>query len=716
MQPTSESNLRISLESVKNDITNILLAVFTFVGFFAVLMSSSRALTIGLQPAMFFQLFAWIVIASLYFLKHKINYKIRAFTVIFLLLVMGLIGILNFGLVGSGILILFFSCAISALIINGKAGLICLITSSVMIMSTALLSYFEYINFATPIHEHDVITTWIAKFAAFLIFSTVIIFAANRLFQYLIDINKQLKRALKKNIARADESEMLLEAVLNAVPYRIFWKDNNLNYIGANAAFKKDANLAADFKIKGLSDFDLPWAKTESELYRADDQEVIDQRQAKLNIEEQQTDAQGNTFYLLTNKVPLCSEQGKLIGILGAYDEITARKNMEIELRTAKEKADAASIAKSAFLANMSHEIRTPLNGVFGLIDLCLNSNLDAQQKQYLSQAQSSARLLLTILNDILDISKIEAGKFELEYLDFDLKDVLSKINLFTAPLANAKNIQFSMHTHLGKKTWYKGDPTRISQILLNLSSNAIKFTHQGKVTITTGITEASDRTSLHIQICDTGIGIAEQHLTSLFDNFTQADNSISRQFGGTGLGLSIVKKICELMGGKIEVSSQVNVGSTFDVYLPLETAIPSAPNNTNNTNNKEEMDLTGLTILVVEDNAINAMIVHEMLEHAGASVIEAENGLEALNRLHDHLNISLVLMDIQMPKMDGCETIKIIRAKEKWANLAIIALTANVMSSEIKHYYELGFNAHIGKPYERIKLLSTINTLVNKR
>lgn len=408
---------------------------------------------------------------------------------------------------------------------------------------------------------------------------------------------------------------------------------------------------------------------------------------------------------------------------LGEFDvlqavvrDISERKQMEYKLFEERDKAEQANIAKSLFLANMSHEIRTPMNAIMGMTHLALQTELNSKQRNYVMKAHQSAENMLGILNDILDFSKIEARKLDLENSPFQLKEVLKNMRNLMRIKVEEKGILLSIDMNHAVPDILIGDSLRISQILINLTNNAVKFTPEGgSVDVCVDVKEVTGfDVILHFSIIDTGIGLSAKQQRKLFQPFSQADNSTTRQYGGTGLGLAISRQLVKLMGGDIWLDSQINEGSTFHFTIKVKKPTDIKLEEIFNAG-KEQVKIDdivdimkGARILLVEDNEINQELAFELLDFNDITVLAANNGKEALEILEQQA-FDCVLMDCQMPVMDGYEATLKIREQEKYNNLPIIAMTANAMKQDVEKVLAVGMNDHIPKPINPELMYATV-------
>jgi signal transduction histidine kinase/CheY-like chemotaxis protein len=389
-----------------------------------------------------------------------------------------------------------------------------------------------------------------------------------------------------------------------------------------------------------------------------------------------------------------------ILGLLLAWRQ---QQLVRRDLRVANEAALAATRAKSLFLANMSHEIRTPMNGVIGMADLALRTDLTVEQRDYLNKIDYSAKSLLNVINDILDFSKIEAGKLELEEVRFEVASVLENIRGISALRAAEKGLQFEIRAGASVPPVLVGDAPRYGQILLNLVSNGLKFTEAGSVVVTIEATQlAGDRVELTTTVRDTGMGMDDEAQSRVFQPFTQGDNSITRRFGGTGLGLTISKALTERLGGRISFTSSPGAGSAFTFTAMFSAATDARTAKREPDAASEAAEYAGAHVLVAEDNQINLQIIERILRRYGVTIESALNGREAVDKvLAPGAHFDAVLMDVQMPEMDGMEATRLIRRTLDATQLPIIAMTAHAMEDDRRLCLAAGMNDHLPKPID---------------
>jgi PAS domain S-box-containing protein len=424
----------------------------------------------------------------------------------------------------------------------------------------------------------------------------------------------------------------------------------------------------------------------------------------------------GHQRWWVISGAPNYNDDGELIGSIGVHLDVTEQKIMEEELRIAKQKAEESSMAKEYFLATMSHEIRTPLNAIVGISDLML-IDTNARNKENIDILNFSSRNLLSLITDILDLTKIDAGKVEIAKNPIDLNEILQSVSQSFRLACEEKNIEFQLDIQQGTPFNILGDELRLWQILNNLLGNAVKFTSKGSIRLEVKSSKRSGKqVRYYFRLTDTGIGIRKEHKELIFQAFEQAEHQIGKQFGGTGLGLNITRKLIRMHGGEISVESKYNKGSVFSFYIDYDLWKTSKISKKNIAGSKRlhSKALTGMHILVVEDNPVNQMVVVSYLKHWKLKSDIANNGKEAMDLLTKH-QYDLILMDLYMPIMDGFETIRRLRKSKKWKQLPIVALSASAELSVIEKALRVGADKCLTKPFNPDQLHSVLAELLQK-
>ncbi|MHB1699052.1 MAG: PAS domain-containing hybrid sensor histidine kinase/response regulator [Acidobacteriaceae bacterium] len=507
----------------------------------------------------------------------------------------------------------------------------------------------------------------------------------------------------------AQEDLRMLRAVMANVPEHIYVKDVSSKFLLANPGVVSYMRAQSEEQLLGRDDFEF-YPLELAQKYRNDEISILESGVPLLNHLEAGVDPQGRSTWLVTSKIPFRDKEGAVVGLIGIGRDVTAQKHAEEEMLKARRDAEEASRAKSQFLANMSHEIRTPLNGVIGMTDLALDTELTEEQREYLETVKLSADSLLNVINDILDFSKIEAGRVDLEAAEFNLRDCVDSTLKTLALRAGESGLELLCDIAHDVPEVVRGDSTRLRQILYNLLGNAIKFTAEGEVALKLDVEEAVGlERVLRFSVSDTGIGIPPEKQKVIFDPFTQADASTTREYGGTGLGLTITSRLIRMMGGEIRVESEPGKGSTFHFTIRVAMAegasLPAIASSLG--------VLSGTHVLVVDDNQTNRRILDGMLSRWDMRVTTVESGERGLAELAQAQAsgdpYTLILSDMHMPRMDGFDFVERIQALPEHSSCAIIMLTSAGHRGDAARCRELKLAAYLMKPVRQSELRETI-------
>ncbi len=516
---------------------------------------------------------------------------------------------------------------------------------------------------------------------------------------------KQIKKISKE----VDDRARKLEIIFDSSPNIIVLKDVNDRYKTCNSKFTSFLNISRNNLI----------GKTTSEVFNAEQAEqiikmenIVKKTKKMLSYEACYQGLEGDIF-LRKYIIPLFDSQNELVEILIIAFDITKNKVEQKILKQAKEAAEKNTAMKNNFLANMSHEIRTPLNGIVGFIQLLKDTNLSKEQAEFIEDAQKSSEILLDIINDILDFSKIEAGKLQVENISFDIRALVEDITLFSSATAEIKNLEVSSLICSDVPERVFGDPGRVRQILNNLISNAIKFTHKGEIVIyVKQILEDSETSFVSFEVKDTGIGIEEDKLNLIFEEFAQSDASMTRKYGGTGLGLAISQKLVTLMNGVLHVKSKLGEGSTFTFNLPFVKDKTSSAEACKNIRN-----LSGIKILVIDDNQTDLKIIRHYLSEANCIIYEAKTCNEAVEIIkNEKNNISMILIDYKMQINCDSEFCELDSGIGIFNDIPVVLYTSLAKRGDSIWAKEKGFRGYLTKPIKKDDLIETINMVVNDK
>jgi PAS domain S-box-containing protein len=548
---------------------------------------------------------------------------------------------------------------------------------------------------------------------ASVLLTVVILFLA--LFLFIHDYNKRMQSEKK-----VVESEIRIKKFMESLPVGIYILNSNGKPFYANSKSKEILGKGIDpeSSMEKMPQVYQAYLMGTNDLYSSNMQPIVRALKGERNVcvDDMEIEKQGVRIPLRINASNITDSEGNVEFAIAVFEDVSDIRETEKKLMEAKRMAEESNILKETFLANMSHEIRTPMNAILGFTDLLLKKNLGNQEKEYAKTIKTSGEALLRIINDILDVSKIESGIMTFEEHALSISEMFSSLNIMLSYGAKEKGLQLFFTCDSSIPDTLLGDPTRLTQILINLVGNAIKFTNKGKIEIfAKAIREENNLLYVEFSVTDSGIGITEDKLNLIFERFRQAESHTTRNYGGTGLGLSIAKQLVELQGGEIHVKSQLGIGTVFTFILPLKKT-----NEIFEANNKHEHvseigmeELSTKKILLVEDNPINIKFMISLFDEFKIKTDLAENGKIAVEKIKNKV-YDLILMDIEMPEMNGYEATTIIR-KELNSTVPIIAMTAHAMAGESEKCLSLGMNAYISKPVkEKLLFEKMISLSVN--
>lgn len=510
-----------------------------------------------------------------------------------------------------------------------------------------------------------------------------------------------------------------LELVYNEEKYRGIIANMNLGLLEVDTDETILYFNQSFLEMSGWSGSELMGKKPSDIFLSGDNVRVMNEKNAlrKRGVsdvyEVELQDKKGRTRWWMVSGAPLYDKSGLLKGSIGIHLDITKQKELEFSLTQANQRAQESSQAKDLFLMNMSHELRTPMNGIIGFVRELRRVNTDAVNLRYLDSIQSAAEHLLNILNDILDLSRIDAGKLTIDKIGFRVSETVSRALEVISPKSDEKGLTLEFSVDDRIEPVLKGDPIRLKQVFLNLLGNAIKFTEKGKVSLHCKVVnESPDKQWICFEVEDTGIGMEKEFFSRMFTKFSQEDSSITRNYGGTGLGLNICKELIEMMSGAVTVDTEKGRGTKFTFILPFDRGTEKdIPDETVRPISRSSAE--GIRVLLVEDNVLNQEVARLTLHHLKANVDVASDGEEAIDVLL-RKEFDIVLMDLQMPKMDGYQTTRKIR-KDLMLDLPIVALTANAIKGEREKCLECGMDDFISKPFEESDILRVLSKYVSR-
>ncbi len=527
-------------------------------------------------------------------------------------------------------------------------------------------------------------------------------------------LNENLEHKVEERTRKLEASEQKYRLIMENMQLGLVELDLDLRIVRAYDKFREMTGYSTD-ELTGqmLGQFLL----TQKSVTRLQEEEIKGRKGQGDSFEIQVRKKNGKLLWVLVSMAPIYDLNNRLVGSLGIHFDLSARKELEEDLATAKIEAEKAKDAESQFLARMSHEIRTPLNAIIGMSHILYDTQPTEAQQEYLSILKSSSDILLALINDILDFSKIQAGEITVNLKEFDLPGLVRSLQKTFQHKLEGKPVDVRVDIDQDIKYLLIGDDLLLNQILLNLLGNAAKFTSQGAIGVKVKVLQyEAKRYTLEFTVHDTGIGVSEEKLELIFENFKQADGEVRHKFGGTGLGLAITRQLVELQGGNIRAESEVGIGTSFIFTIEYEDTGITASATTEALPSLAHIDIANSRILVAEDNIMNRKYVATLFKKWGIPIHFAHNGREAVEEAQKKV-YDLILMDISMPEMDGYEaTIAIRNTKNLNQNTPIVALTASALVSKKDKAFRVGMTDYMAKPFKPMNLLQKIKSHINSQ